>query len=105
MPRFLLVYLKRCLSLLFFLVGFFFFANDSTAIEIWNDNFNTVDLSRWTILNETDTPVLFSGEALFRNVTPTGSLFLQNITPIPVGDVSIEVKFRYTSGSFGSGLL
>ncbi len=106
MPQTLLVNLRDSLICFFLTLSLFvlLIVKPIHAVELWTDEFDSVDSTRWTVLNETDTAVIFTSEALFRNIDATKSLFFQTNTSLPGGDIIVEVKFRYFSGSFGSGI-
>lgn len=104
MPRFLLVYLKGLLGLFFFFVLLFTAHRPVLATLLWFDEFDVVDENRWNVLNEASLPIIFSSEAFFRNTTFDRAIFMQNTTPLPEGDISVEIKFRYSGNGFGSGI-
>lgn len=81
-------------------------AKEAQAVEMFSDEFDVVNEDRWVVLNETDIPVIYSGEALFRNVNATESLFFQNTVPLETEGIAVEIRFRYVNNyyNFGSGI-
>ena len=106
MPKYFLVYIRGFVRFLFLLVIGSFSIKPALAIELWIDEFNSIDTSRWTVLNETNTPIIFASEVLFSNISPNKSLFFQNNNILPGGDISIEIGFRYLNNgyNFGNGI-
>jgi|GEM_PF-2645189 len=71
---------------------------------LFSDDFSTLDNSKWNVLNETNVEMQAIDELLFSNVDSRRATFIQNISPYPDTNLSIEINFRYNSSGFGSGI-
>lgn len=89
---------------LFFVVAF---NSKAFAGSLFSDNFNTdsLDSSKWIVLNETNTQIL-TGEYLnIVNIDAEKSAFIENVLPFNTnGDINFKIRFKFNSLSFGSGI-
>lgn len=105
MPKLLLVY-KRIFTLFFafLVIGFFNIDRVSASATIFEDTFDSIDLTKWQVLNELDGQIQYPGMILLSSVDDKRATFMQNINEIKGSNLSIEIDFMFLNMSFGSGI-
>ncbi len=101
LKRFFAINFIFLLLLASFVSAKFVFADNS---EIIVDEFQFQNNSLWNFYNETNQNIIDNGNLKIVNVDNDKSVFLQLKDPIEPDNLSIEIRFKYLSQSFGSGI-